>query len=125
MDKDELTDRFEQAAVEAEYATGKREDTEGAAKVSIIVRVSRMTLAVALIVLGIILMPLPGPGWLVVAGGFTLLAKDVAWADRVVRLIRKKVPGVPEDGKIPRSSIITMIVVTLAFTSASLWWALR
>ncbi|MEZ5225930.1 MAG: hypothetical protein R2710_04460 [Acidimicrobiales bacterium] len=28
----------------------------------------------------------------------------------------------PEDGKIPRSSLITMGLITLAFVSASLWW---
>ncbi len=31
-------------------------------------------------------------------------------------------PGIPEDGKIPPSSLVTMAVVTLAFVSASLWW---
>ena len=36
--------------------------------------------------------------------------------------MRAKVPGIPEDGKIPRSSMITIGVMSLAAVSASLWW---
>lgn len=119
---DEIKDRVEDALIHAELETGEREATIEEAKSHALVRVARMTLGFGVVILGIILMPLPGPGWLIVAGGLTILAKDVAWADRALRYIRKKVPGIPEDGKIPRSSIVTMTVITLAAVAASLWW---
>lgn len=119
---EEFKDRIEEAAIKAEFETGEREESVEEAKSHALVRLGRMTLGFGVVILGIILMPLPGPGWLIVAGGLTILAKDVAWADRALRYIRKRVPGIPEDGKIPRSSKITMAVMTLAAVAASLWW---
>ncbi len=117
-----LKDRVEEAAIAAELDTGEREETLEEAKAHALVRVARMTLGFLVVIIGIAALPLPGPGWLIIAGGLTILAKDVAWADRLLRYIRKRVPGVPEDGKIPRSSLVTMGLITLAFVSASLWW---
>lgn len=118
----EFKDRIEDAAIQAEFETGEREETVEEAKTNAMVRVGRMTLGFVVVIIGIIALPLPGPGWLIIAGGLTILSKDVAWADRLLRYIRKRVPGIPEDGKIPRSSMITMAVVTLAAVAASMWW---
>lgn len=119
---DDLKERLEEAAIQAEFETGEREETVEEAKSHALVRIARMTLGFIVVIIGIIALPLPGPGWLIIAGGLTILSKDVAWADRLLRYIRKRVPGVPEDGKIPRSSLVTMALITLAFVSASLWW---
>lgn len=121
---DDFKDRVEEAAIQAEFETGEREETVEEAKSHALVRLGRMTLGTIVVIIGIIALPLPGPGWLIIAGGLTILSKDVAWADRLLRYIRKRVPGVPEDGKIPRSSLVTMALITLAAISASLWWTL-
>lgn len=46
-----------------------------------------------LVVVGIILIPLPGPGWLLVGIGLLLLSREVRWARgalvRVERLMRR------------------------------------
>ena len=42
-------------------------------------------LMIVVVIVGIIALPLPGPGWLIIAGGLTILSKDVAWADRLLR----------------------------------------
>ena len=48
----------------------------------------------ALVVLGgIVLIPLPGPGWLIVFGGLALLATEFEWADRLLQFARDKVLG--------------------------------
>lgn len=119
---DDFKDRVEEAAIQAEFETGEREETVEEAKANALVRVARMTLGFVVVIIGIIALPLPGPGWLIIAAGLTILSKDVAWADRLLRYIRKRVPGIPEDGKIPRSSLVTMALITLAAVSASLWW---
>ncbi|HAF68521.1 MAG TPA: hypothetical protein DCX77_01245 [Acidimicrobiaceae bacterium] len=72
-------------------------------------------------ILGVILMPLPGPGLLVVAIGLGILSRDVAWADRLLQIVRRRLPS-DSDGRIPRSSIVTMIVLGLAGIAISTWW---
>lgn len=121
-DQHRFLDELREAAIEAEFATGEREDTVEEAQSSVIVRLARMTGGFLLLIVGIIMLPLPGPGWLVIAAALTILAKDIAWADRALRFVRRKVPGIPEDGKIPRSTILVGAVLTLAAVAISLWW---
>ncbi len=45
----------------------------------------------AVIALGIVLLPLPGPGWLVIFGGLGILASEYAWAARLLRWARDRV----------------------------------
>ncbi len=123
-DDDDLIHRIEDAAIEAEFETGVHEDTVEEAKAHILIRIARMSLAMAVIAVGVVLLPLPGPGWLVIAGGLTLLARDVAWADRLLFMVRRKIPGIPDDGKIPHSTIATMLTLAAAATAFALWWSL-
>ena len=44
----------------------------------------------AIVVLGIILIPLPGPGWLIVFAGLALLATEFVWAERLLRYGRRR-----------------------------------
>lgn len=117
------SERFERAAIEAEYATGRREETEEEAKRHILVRLVRMGFGFVLVVAGIVMLPLPGPGWLVIAAGLVVLAEDVAWADRALRMIRRRIPGVPEDGRIPRSTMLVAAMLTAAGIAVSLFFA--
>ncbi len=112
------------AAIDAEFDSGKHEATEAAARSHVIVRLARMALGSVIFLLGIAAMIGPGPGILIVAVGLAILARDVAWADRLLQRVRKRIPT-DSDGKVPRSSIITMSVVTLATVLASVWWLVR
>lgn len=56
--------------------------------------VRRVLVAVAgacTIVVGLVLVPLPGPGWFVVFLGFALLGSEFAWADRVRQVAQDRV----------------------------------
>ena len=44
----------------------------------------------AVVVGGIILLPLPGPGWLIIFGGMAIWGTEFSWAQRVVRWTRLK-----------------------------------
>jgi uncharacterized protein (TIGR02611 family) len=46
---------------------------------------------VAVIALGIVLLPLPGPGWLVVFLGLGILATEFAWAERLLDYAKDRV----------------------------------
>ena len=43
------------------------------------------------IALGVVLLPLPGPGWLVIFAGLAILASEFAWAERLLDYARDKV----------------------------------
>src|SRR4051794_22627448 len=45
---------------------------------------------IVVIVAGIILLPLPGPGWVVIFAGLGLLATEYEWARRLLRAIKAK-----------------------------------
>ena len=64
-------------------ATARRERTPG------LRRVANLVAGWALVVTGVILIPLPGPGWLVVGIGLLVLGREVRWArGALVRLER-------------------------------------
>jgi len=45
------------------------------------------------ILLGMILIPYPGPGWLIVFAGFAILATEFEFATRALEWLRKKYDG--------------------------------
>ena len=45
----------------------------------------------AVVLLGIVLIPLPGPGWLIVFGGLAILATEYVWARRLLNYARRRV----------------------------------
>jgi hypothetical protein len=51
---------------------------------------------------------------------FGLSLLPFAWAERTVLLIRRKVPGVPEEGTIPLRTWIIMGLLLVVFTTLSL-----
>ena len=112
-----------EAAIEAEFETGRREETVEEAKASIHVRLARMTLGTLVLVAGIILIPLPGPGWLIVAAGLAILAKDVAWADRALERVRRRLPS-DADGSVSKPVVVASVTFAVLSVSASIWWYL-
>ena len=116
----EEENRFEEAAIEAEFETGYREETREEARRGVVTRLLRMTSGSLVTILGVIMMPLPGPGLLIVAVGLGILSRDVAWADRLLQIVRKRLPS-DSDGRLPRSSIVTRTVLALAGVTFSIW----
>lgn len=104
--------RLKAAAIAAEFATGRREDSEEEASRNVLIRLGRITLGALVILAGAIMLITPGPGFLAIAAGLAILSKDVAWADRALHYIREKVPGVPADGSIPRSTWLVVGVLS-------------
>jgi uncharacterized protein (TIGR02611 family) len=113
--------RFREAAIEAEYETGVREDTEEEARASIHVRLARMTLGSILLVAGVLMLALPGPGWITIAAGLAILSKDVAWAERALDRVRRHLPE-DDDGQVDKRIIVGSVVVAVVAVSLSVWW---
>lgn len=115
--------RMAEAAVEAEFETGRREESVREARAHILVRLARMIGGFGIILIGIVLLPLPGPGWLIIAVGFVLLSQDFVWAERTLARIRRRLPQ-DSDGRISRRTWLTVGATTVLTLSASLAWSL-
>lgn len=110
-----------EAAVEAELETGRREHSEREARAHILVRLSRMIAGFVIVAIGVFLLPLPGPGWIVIAAGFVILAQDFVWAERTLARIRRRLPQ-GSDGRITKRTWMVIGATTTLSVSASLWW---
>ena len=100
------------ASMDAEQDLTARIETEEELRHGLVMKVIRATGGFMIIGVGIALLPLPGPGWVVIIVGLSLL--PFAWAERTIRRIRRTIPGIPEDGKIPLTSWILMGVLLAA-----------
>jgi hypothetical protein len=108
------------AAIEAEFDTGRREETVEEARRHVVWRVLSIVGGFTLIALGIAALPLPGPGWLIILLGLSLL--PFKWAERTIVLIRRRIPGVPEEGSIPARTWLVMGAVVVTFSVAGALW---
>ena len=106
------------AAIEAEYQTGGHEESEEQARRHVAIRIARMIGGFVVIGIGIAALPLPGPGWVLIIIGLSLL--PFAWAERTIRVIRRRIPGIPEDGKISPIAWFVMGALLLTTTVVSL-----
>ena len=59
--------------------------------VNLIYRVAVGLVGLSVTVIGVVLLPLPGPGWLIIFAGLAVLATEFAWAGRLLRFARDKV----------------------------------
>ncbi|MEX1217421.1 MAG: PGPGW domain-containing protein [Acidimicrobiales bacterium] len=114
-------DELEQAAIEAEFATGRLEETEAEAKRHILIRIGRVLLGVVVLIAGLVMLPLPGPGLLTIAAGLALLASDVPFARNLLEQVRKRLPA-DADGNVSRPVVIGGLVVSFVTVCFSLWW---
>ena len=80
---DENEHRLWDAAIEAERRTGDREPTVEAARTHLLIRVARICGGFSLLLSGVVLMVLPGPGLLVLIAGLSVLAVDIPFARRL------------------------------------------
>jgi hypothetical protein len=107
-----------EAALEAERRTGRAEETDEELRRGVAIRIARMVGGFVLIGIGIALLPLPGPGWLTIVIGLSLL--PFAWAERTILLIRQRVPGIPAEGRIPPRTWVIMGLLTATFVAGSI-----
>ena len=84
-------------------------------------RVAVGIVGAAVVVLGFVLIPLPGPGWLIVFAGLAILATEFVWAERLLGFARSKFHAWTEWVK-EQSLMVRLLLglVGLAFVSGAL-----
>ena len=113
---------FKDAAIRAELEVGHVEDTPKQAWHHALVRIGRMISGFVLVLAGLAMMVLPGPGLVAIAAGLVILSRDFVWAERALRYVRSKAPGMEEEGPIPRSTIIVSVMLMAAAGLLAWWW---
>jgi uncharacterized protein (TIGR02611 family) len=56
-------------------------------------RIAVGVVGVLIVAAGIVAIPLPGPGWLIVLAGLFVLATEFSWAERLLEYTRRQVTG--------------------------------
>jgi uncharacterized protein (TIGR02611 family) len=89
------------------------------------------------VVCGVILLPLPGPGWVVIFAGIAVLATEFVWAQLVLHWAKRRVTDAAHRALDPRARRRTVALsvtgaVLAAAAAAYLWrfgpvppWGLR
>lgn len=85
-------------------------------------QVGVFVVGLAVVVAGVIMLPLPGPGWLVIFGGMAIWATEFVWAQLVLRWTKRKVTEAAQkalDPKVRRRNII-LTAIGLVIIAAAL-----
>lgn len=121
LSRHERFEIIERSALEAEIETGRRETTVAEARRSLWVRLVTGTGGLLLILAGLAMLVLPGPGLLAIVLGLGLIAPDVPFAARLLERLKERLPQ-DADGGLPTHVIVMMVATFVLFTGASIWW---
>lgn len=81
-------------------------------------RILQIVAGVLLVIAGVVMLVAPGPGLVAIAVGLNLIKPDNA----IVRWMRRKVPGIPEEGPVPMSYLILGGVFLVGGTIIGIFW---
>ncbi|MFI0789922.1 TIGR02611 family protein [Streptomyces lydicus] len=90
-------------------------------------QVGVFVVGLAVVVGGVIMLPLPGPGWLVIFAGMAVWATEFVWAQLVLRWAKRKVTEATQkalDPKVRRRNIILTaigVVIIAALLAVYVW----
>ncbi len=111
--------RVRAAALHAEYQTGNRERTEEGANRNIFIRVGIIIVGLFVVLAGLVMLVLPGPGIVALIVGLGILAQEFTWADRLLKTVRRKT-HVDEVTEQPVWVQVLIGLVTVAAIAASI-----
>ncbi|HRW39409.1 MAG TPA: PGPGW domain-containing protein [Aquihabitans sp.] len=90
LDRHERIELLKEAAIQAEYATGRHEETEEEAKRHIAIRIGTIVVGFIVLIAGLAMLVLPGQGIITVIIGLTILSRELPWAERMLEYAKKK-----------------------------------
>ncbi|MFE7855922.1 TIGR02611 family protein [Streptomyces sp. NPDC057403] len=76
-------------------------------------QVGVFVVGLAVVAAGIVMLPLPGPGWVVIFGGMAIWATEFVWAQLVLRWTKRKVTEAAQralDPKVRRRNITLTVI---------------
>jgi uncharacterized protein (TIGR02611 family) len=92
-------------------------------------RIGVTIVGVLVVLVGIVLLPLPGPGWLIIFAGLGVLSTEYAWAARLLHWVRKMVgqwvAWAARQGRAVRVLLAAACFVVIAAIIVAAWFAYR
>ncbi|BFV55794.1 TIGR02611 family protein [Kitasatospora sp. CMC57] len=91
-------------------------------------QVAIFLIGLAVVGLGVVMLPLPGPGWVVIFLGMGIWATEFVWAQLVLRWTRRKVTEAAQralDPKVRRRNIIITAVGVVIIAGLGGWYLWR
>ncbi|MDQ4086113.1 MAG: PGPGW domain-containing protein [Actinomycetota bacterium] len=86
-------------------------------------KVAVTVLGWVLVIAGIVLVAIPGPGLLIMLAGLVVLANEYTWADRFVEPVRRRAHQAAEESVAARWRIVvTVLGGVWLFALGVLWW---
>lgn len=85
-------------------------------------------LGVAIVLVGLSMLVLPGPGWAAIFLGLAVLATEYAWAHRLLVVTKDKAQGAASSAFSPQNrkrTIALTVIVLLLVASAVSWYVYR
>jgi uncharacterized protein (TIGR02611 family) len=76
---------------------------------------------------GVILLPLPGPGWLIIFGGMAIWGTEFVWAQKVLRWTRRKVTDAARaaaDPRVRRRNLTIGVLAVAVLAGLATWYVL-
>jgi uncharacterized protein (TIGR02611 family) len=67
----------------------------------------------AVVTAGVVLLPLPGPGWLVIFGGMAIWATEFVWAQLALRWTKRKVTEAAQKALDPKARRRNIVLTSL------------
>lgn len=115
---DDLRARLRTAALEAERATGARELSERRAQRHIVVRIGIIAIGTIVLLGGLAMLVLPGPGIVGVLAGLGILAQELAWAERLLNTVKERTK-VDQIRRQPAWVRVVLVAATVAGVGAT------
>ncbi len=81
-------------------------------------------LGVAIVVVGLVLLPAPGPGWLIIFAGLAVLASEFEWAQRLLDTARRRVGEWTAWTARHNLAVRTAVVLAIVAMVLLVFWAL-
>lgn len=102
--------------------SARRDGIREKKKLNLIYRCVVGFVGAAVLIGGIILIPYPGPGWLIVFAGLGILASEFAWAHRLLRFARGKYDRWMDWVKVQHWTVQALLgMLTCAVVLVTLW----
>ncbi len=114
-----LAERIVDAAIAAELETGRREETVEEARRGVLRRMARIAAGSFLVLAGLVMWVLPGPGLLTIAAGLLVLSRDFPWAARMLERVRARLPQ-DEHGQTHRGVMVASIALAVVSIAGSI-----
>jgi hypothetical protein len=121
---DEVVDEALALELEIEGGEAGTTPTIESAKRHLAFRVARVAVGSCLVLLGVALLVLPGPGWLTIAAGLLLLKEDIPFARRLEARVRARLPQ-DEDENISRWVVVLSVSLAVVTVGLSVGWVIR